>query len=108
MVASCSGQDNASETSAPNITPATAAGEGEGEGGGSGEGGVDIARAAQDPIAYLTAVALVEAHIRAAKDAVQVGEREAAGRCSPILCPKCSSRWLRSSSSSVCRRLTAS
>lgn len=79
MVVSCSGQDSPSETSAPDATPATAAGEGDGEGGGSGEGGIDIARAAQDPIAYLTAIALVEAHIRAAKDAVQVGEREAAG-----------------------------
>lgn len=79
MVANCSAQDSPPETSGSDVTPATAAGDGEGEGGGSGEGGVDVARAAQDPQAYLTALALVEAHIRAAKDAVQVGERAAAG-----------------------------
>lgn len=39
---------------------------GEGEGGESGEGGVNVAAAATDPTVYLSALAVVEAHIRAA------------------------------------------
>lgn len=68
----------------PATTPApvtSVAGEGEGgpggEGGG-GEGGVNIAAAAEDPAVYKSALALVEAHVRAATDALAEGRREAA------------------------------
>ncbi len=54
-------------------------GEGGGEGGESGEGGVDVAAAATDPVVYLTALAVVEAHVRAAAAAAAAGERQAAG-----------------------------
>lgn len=49
---------------------------GEGEGG---EGGVDLAAAAQDPAVYRSALAMTEAHIRAGIDALDAGERRAAG-----------------------------
>jgi hypothetical protein len=52
---------------------------GEGEGGESGEGGVNVAAAATDPTVYLSALAVVEAHIRAAAAAAEAGERQAAG-----------------------------
>lgn len=52
---------------------------GEGGEGEGGEGGVNIAAAAEDPAVYLSALALVEAHIRAGIDALDAGEREAAG-----------------------------
>jgi hypothetical protein len=55
-------------------------GEGEGGAGGeSGEGGVNVAAAATDPTVYLSALAVVEAHIRAAAAAAEAGERQAAG-----------------------------
>lgn len=55
-------------------------GEGEGgEGGESGEGGVNVAAAATDPVVYLSALAVVEAHVRAAAAAAEAGERQAAG-----------------------------
>lgn len=50
-----------------------------GAGGESGEGGVDVAAAATDPTVYLSALAVVEAHIRAASAAAGAGERQAAG-----------------------------
>jgi hypothetical protein len=65
-------------------TPAPQAGVGEtgaGEGGAageSGEGGVDTSQAATDPLVYLTALAVTEAHIRAAIDAHAAGETKAA------------------------------
>jgi hypothetical protein len=52
---------------------------GEGEGGESGEGGVNVAAASTDPTVYLSALAVVEAHIRAAAAAAEAGERQAAG-----------------------------
>ncbi|MEM6651595.1 MAG: hypothetical protein AAF582_03280 [Pseudomonadota bacterium] len=59
--------------------PAAVAGEGEGEGeGGEGEGGVAIARAATDPVVFLSALAITEAHIIAARDAHALGENDAA------------------------------
>lgn len=52
---------------------------GEGEGaGGEGEGGVAIAQAASDPVVYLSALAITEAHIIAARDAHALGELDAA------------------------------
>jgi hypothetical protein len=66
------------------VSPATIAGEGEGESGegegagGEGEGGVAIAQAATDPVVFLSALAITEAHIIAARDAHALGETEAA------------------------------
>lgn len=54
-------------------------GEGEGGEGEGGEGGVDLAAAAQDPAVYRSALAMTEAHIRAGIDALDAGERRAAG-----------------------------
>lgn len=58
------------------------AGEGEGVGGegesGEGEGGVAISQAATDPVVYLSALAITEAHIIAARDAHALGETDAA------------------------------
>lgn len=62
--------------------PAMTAGEGEGGGGegegGEGEGGVSIAAAASDPVVFVSALAITEAHIIAARDAYIAGEPEAA------------------------------
>lgn len=77
MVAGCSAEESPQQAPTADVTAASTAGEG--EGGESGEGGVDISRAAKDPLVYLSALALVEAHIRAAEDAVRIGERDAAG-----------------------------
>lgn len=73
LVAGCSAEDSPRPASTAEAQAAAVAGEGEG-----GEGGVDPARAAEDPLVYLSALAVVEAHIRAARDAVGIGEREAA------------------------------
>ncbi|MEM9310671.1 MAG: hypothetical protein AAGA34_04425 [Pseudomonadota bacterium] len=55
---------------------------GEGEGGegegGEGEGGVAIADAATDPVVYGAALAIVEAHAIAARDAYLAGKTDAA------------------------------
>lgn len=56
-----------------------ALGEGGGEAGESGEAGVSIEAAARDGIAYRQALAVVEAHVRAARDAYAVGAKQAAG-----------------------------
>jgi hypothetical protein len=68
---------------------AAVAGEGEGGGGagegtggeaagGEGEGGVAVADAATDPVAYGIALAVAEAHVIAAKDAFAAGKKDAA------------------------------
>ena len=54
-----------------------ASSEGEGE-GGEGEGGVAISKAGSDPVVYLSALAITEAHIIAARDAHALGEADAA------------------------------
>ncbi|RIJ23290.1 hypothetical protein D1224_03165 [Henriciella barbarensis] len=54
-------------------------GEGEGGEGEGGEGGVDLTAAAEDPAVYRSALAMTEAHIRAGIDALDAGERRAAG-----------------------------
>ncbi len=51
---------------------------GEGEAGEGGEGGVDVALAASDPAEYRAGLAVVEAHVRAAKDAYDAGKRQEA------------------------------
>lgn len=64
-------------------------GEGEGEGqtstspigvleGGEGEGGVSIDAASTDPVVFVSALAITEAHIVAARDAYVAGEIQAA------------------------------
>ncbi len=56
----------------------TAGGEGgEGE-GGEGEGGVAVSSAATDPVIYGSALAIVEAHAIAARDAYALGKTEVA------------------------------
>lgn len=71
----------APDTQADTGSYALAGGEGEGEGGEGegGEGGVNIAAAAEDPAVYRSALAVVEAHIRAGIDALDAGERRPAG-----------------------------
>jgi len=52
---------------------------GEAGGGEHGEGGVDVTLAAQDPVVFAKAMAVIEAHVRAAMDAAAIGETDAAG-----------------------------
>jgi tetratricopeptide (TPR) repeat protein len=84
-LAGCSGE--AGESGAATADGAQVAGEsgegeggesGEGEGGESGEGGVDIAAAGSDPVVYTTALAVVEAHVIAARDAYAAGKKNEA------------------------------
>jgi hypothetical protein len=49
-----------------------------GEGGEGGEGGVEAGRAAADPVAYLTAIDVMAAHVLAGRDAYAAGEAPAA------------------------------
>lgn len=49
-----------------------------GEGGESGEGGIDPAAAANDPVVYGTALAIVEAHAIAARESYRAGRQDAA------------------------------
>ncbi|MGY6636713.1 MAG: hypothetical protein ACXIUO_06235 [Erythrobacter sp.] len=76
LLASCSGeageQNEAGHGSAG--SPAATAGEG-GEGGEGGEAGIDAAAAASDPVAYGVALAVVEAHVVAARDAFAAGRK---------------------------------
>ncbi len=51
---------------------------GEGSGGEGGEGGIDIDRAASDPVVFRAGLAVVEAHVIAARDAYAMGRKEAA------------------------------
>lgn len=81
--ASCTASDETSApaadewvSSAPNGGVSVNVGEG-GE-GGEGEGGVAIDNAATDPVVFLSALAITEAHILAARDAHQAGETSAA------------------------------
>lgn len=54
--------------------PATSVGE-----GGEGEGGVVVEDAGSDPVVFVSALAVAEAHVIAARDAHAVGEVESAG-----------------------------
>ncbi len=69
---------------APAIAPVASGEMGEGEGGEGGEGeggegGVDVAAARNDPVEYLSALAITRAHAIAARDAYAIGETSAAG-----------------------------
>ena len=91
-LAACGGQaEGEGEGAATSASgaPAAAEGEGEGEGAtgasapapaasGEGEGGVDIAAAASDPVVFLSALAIAEAHVLAARDAYAAGRMEEA------------------------------
>lgn len=72
--------DDAARSAAVEPGPASEGGEGgeAGEGGESGEGGIDFAAAARDPVAYRTALAVAEAHARAAHEAFLVGKTDPA------------------------------
>ncbi len=89
-LAACSGQaEGEGEGAAASNSAAPAAGEGEGEGegavvtaapaaSGEGEGGVDFAAASSDPVVFLSALAIAEAHVLAARDAYAAGRMEEA------------------------------
>ncbi|MDY7098663.1 MAG: hypothetical protein SXU28_11045 [Pseudomonadota bacterium] len=99
-LAGCAGESGESGESGTEATEAGEAGEGEsgegesgegeagsgeagegkgGEGeGGEGEGGVDVSDAATDPVVYGSALAIVEAHAIAARDAYAAGKTEEA------------------------------
>lgn len=62
---------SAAETSTPVSDPALSD-------GGEGEGGIAISQAATDPVVFLSALAITEAHIIAARDAHALGEKDAA------------------------------
>ena len=87
LLAACSGGEAGGESGGEGAqtAPAAAASAGEGEGeGGSGEGeqaaagGVAVADAAKDPVAYGIALAVAEAHVVAARDAYAAGNKQAA------------------------------
>lgn len=76
--------DELAATPTTETAPPTTAMVGEGEGGEGGEGeggegGVNLAAAGSDPAVYRSALAVVEAHMRAGIDALMIGERRAAG-----------------------------
>ncbi|MEM1194962.1 MAG: hypothetical protein AAGH57_02565 [Pseudomonadota bacterium] len=86
-LAGCAGEngDGGEGAEGPETALAGEGGEGEGgegEGGegegGEGEGGVAIADAASDPVVYGAALAIVEAHAIAARDAYLAGQTDAA------------------------------
>lgn len=90
LLASCGDSDQAADTTPADDMPQAAAdgadrpdefgeaGEGEGGAGEGGEGGIDIAMAASDPVVFLAGLAVVEAHVIAARDAFATGRVEAA------------------------------
>lgn len=101
LLAACGGEAGGGEgatgeAGAPGAAATAGEGEGgagEGEGGagageggneaaasgGEGEGGVAVANAAKDPVAYGIALAVAEAHVVAARDAYAAGKKDAAG-----------------------------
>ncbi len=70
---------SASHMSGPGMAPGEGGEIGEAGEGEHGEGGVDPASAARDPAQFAIAMAVIEAHVRAAMDAAAIGEAEAAG-----------------------------
>lgn len=78
-LAACGNSDPTSSESEVQITapepPVVSAEAGE---GGEGEGGIAISQAATDPVVFLSAIAITEAHIIAARDAHALGENDAA------------------------------
>ena len=82
-LAGCTGETPADQDNdTAEIRPGEAGEGGEGgeagEGGESGEGGVDFDAAARDPVVYLTALAVAEAHAIAAYDAFLSGKTDPA------------------------------
>jgi len=84
-LAGCAGENGEGGEGEADVSLAGESGEGEGgegEGGegegGEGEGGVSIADASSDPVIYGAALAIVEAHSVAARDAYLVGKTDAA------------------------------
>ncbi|MEL6687015.1 MAG: hypothetical protein AAFP97_05285 [Pseudomonadota bacterium] len=74
LAAGCAPAEDAAVEVA-NSTPVVAAPARE---GGEGEGGVSIDQAVTDPIVFLSALAITEAHIIAARDAHAAGKKNAA------------------------------
>jgi hypothetical protein len=96
LLAACGGEAGGEGATGEAGAPGAAATAGEGEGGagegeggagegeaaatgGEGEGGVAVADAAKDPVAYGIALAVAEAHVVAARDAYAAGKKGAAG-----------------------------
>ena len=80
-LAACAPQEDATETPETEIASATAPIEAEEPAAteaGEGEGGVVIAQAVNDPVVFLSILAITEAHIIAARDAHALGENDAA------------------------------
>ncbi|MGB6319400.1 MAG: hypothetical protein WBG08_12235, partial [Litorimonas sp.] len=70
-----------SEAAAPDASsaPAVSGAVADTGAGGEGEGGVSITQAANDPVVYLSALAITEAHVLAGRDAYAAGFTDAAG-----------------------------
>ncbi|MEE4288705.1 MAG: hypothetical protein V2J14_04995 [Erythrobacter sp.] len=93
-LAGCAGENGENGADAAQAGEAGAGESGEGEGGtgeggegeggegeagaGDGEGGVAIGEADSDPVVYLSALAIVEAHAVAARDAYRTGKADVA------------------------------
>ena len=77
--AACSPADTPEEVAVAEAPAAAPAPAGEAGAAGEGEGGVSLAQAASDPVVYLSALAIAEAHVIAARDAHALGETDAAG-----------------------------
>lgn len=82
LIAACSGEAGEQGEAARGGAGDTAASAGEGgesgeagEGGEGGEAGIDVTAAASDPVAYGIALAVVEAHVIAARDAYTAGRK---------------------------------
>jgi len=81
LLAACAGEPEGEiggESGDDAGTKVVAAGETSGAAGGEGEGGVAVADAATDPVAYGIALAVTEAHVVAARDAYAAGNKDAA------------------------------
>jgi hypothetical protein len=82
-LAGCAGESGEGEGGeGAEVSQSGEAGEGEsgeGESGsGDGEGGIDVSEAASDPVVYGSALAIVNAHAIAARDAYDAGKTDAA------------------------------
>lgn len=84
MLAACSGeageQGEAAQNPERELGVAVSVGEGgeSGEAGEGGEAGIDVTRAASDPVVFRSALAVTEAHVIAARDAFAAGQRREA------------------------------
>ena len=73
-LAGCAGENGEGGEGGEGAAVAGEAGEGEGGEGEGGEGGVSVSDAATDPVTYGAALAIVEAHAIAARDAYLAGK----------------------------------